>query len=299
MKALKAVESIDYLKLLFLSSIWAGSFICIEVALQEYSFLFIAFIRIFFAALFFLPIIYFKKLTFPKDAKTWRIIILAALLNNSLPFSLLAWGQQYINASTASIVLAVGPFIALILSHFITKDEKFTFFKLLGVIFGFLGIVLLLADGFNSDNINAFYGQIAVLFASMGYIASGLLLRKLHNISSIITSSSMFICASLILFPFVLYFDTFIYESYLNTAFYALIFLALIPTACASIIRIKIIQSVGVQFMSLVTYLIPLFTIFWAWVIFDESPKDITYISLFLVLLGLFIRKIKIKQKTF
>jgi len=296
-KTLKAVNSFDYLKLLFLSSIWAGSFICIEIALEQYSFLFIAFIRIFFAALFFLPIIYYKKLSFPKDSKTWAIIILASLLNNSLPFSLLAWGQQYVTASTASIVLAVGPFIALVLSHFVTKDEKFTFFKLLGVVFGFLGIVLLLADGFKSEDPNAFYGQIAILFASMGYIVSGLLLRKLHNTSTIITSTSMFICASLILFPFVLYFDAFIYESYLNTSFYALIFLALIPTAFASIIRIKIIQSVGVQFMSLVTYLIPLFTIFWAFIIFDESPKDITYISLFLVLLGLFIRKIKIKQK--
>lgn len=297
MNELQEAKIYDYLKLIYLASIWSGSFICIEIALNSYSFLFVSFARIFLASLFFLPFIYFKKLTFPRDKKVWKILIFAGILNNAIPFSLLAWGQQYINASTAAIVLAVGPFIALVLSHFTTHDEKFTIYKFLGVILGFLGILILLINEFSNNNLNAFYGQIAVLFASAGYILSGLLLRKIPQVSSIVTSTSMFITASICLFPFVLYYVPLSSYDYMNNSFYALIFLAIIPTAYASIIRIKILQSVGVQFMSQVTYLIPIFTIFFSALFFNEKPKLITYVALLLVFLGLFIRRIKSKKQ--
>lgn len=244
------------------------------------------------AALFFLPLIFIKNLSFPKDFKTLKILFIAALVNNVIPFSLIPWGQQYISSSTTAIVLAVGPFIALILSHFTTKDEKFTFMKFLGVGCGFFGIVILLADGLTKD-ISGFYGQIAVLLASFGYILSGILLRKVSYVSSLITSCTMFIFASIILFPFLLFSNSFDGINIFNESFYSLIFLALIPTAFASVLRIEIIQSVGVQFMSQVTYLIPLFTIFFAWLIFDEKADNIIYLSLFFVFLGLLIRNIK------
>ena len=278
--------------MILLSAIWGSAFIAVEIALETYSPFFIAFGRIFLATLFLFIVMHLKKLTFPKDLKTCFILILVGVLNNSIPFYLIAWGQQYISPSTASIMLAVGPFIALVLSHYITHDEKFTLIKLFGVIIGFLGVFVLLGDDFLNQRHDQFYGEIAMLFAIIGYISSGLLLRKMSHLPTLVCSASMFITASISLLPFILFLP-FQNIEIQASGILPIIYLALVPTAAASLIRIRLVQKVGVQFMSQVAYLIPIFAIIWAWIFFDTLPKQTAWIALFLILIGLFIRKLK------
>lgn len=285
----------DILYLIFLSAIWGSAFITIEIALNDFSPLLIAFFRILFASIFMICIVFYKKLCFPRDFKTIRILFITGILNNAIPFFLISWGQQFINGSTASIMLACGPFITLILAHYITHDEKFTFLKLLGVIFGFIGVFILLRDELVNQRVDALYAEIAILLSTVAYLSSGLLLRKVSHVPVYISSASMFITASLALFPFVLLSEDLSLLNF-NYSFLSLIYLALIPTALASIIRIKLVQKVGVQFMSQVAYIIPLFAIFWSFIFFDELPKQVAIYSLIFILLGLFIRKIKLHK---
>ncbi len=292
MKTIQTPKYIDYIGLLILSAIWGSAFIATEIAVQDLPPLLIAFGRIFLAALFLYFIVHIKKLSFPKDLKTWILLIFIGILNNSIPFYLITWGQQFISSSTASIMLAVGPFIALILSHYITHDEKFTLLKLLGVFIGFLGVFVLLGDDFINQRHDQFYGEVAMLGATIGYISSGLLLRKMSHIPTIVCSASMFITASISLFPFVLYLPLSNIEMSISS-FFPILYLAIFPTAVASLIRIRLVQKVGVQFMSQVAYLIPIFAIIWAWVFFDALPKQTAWVALILILLGLFIRKLK------
>ena len=283
---------IDYFGLLLLSGVWGSAFIAVEYALEELPPLLVAYGRITIAALFLLTFVYIKKLAFPRDKKTLIILLFVGILNNSIPFYLISWGQQYINASTASIMLAVGPFITLVLSHFITHDEKFTLLKLIGVILGFLGVFVLLGDDFINQRHDSLYGEIAMLFATLGYISSGLLIRKISHISTLICSTSMFIVASISLLPFV-FLMSFENIDFSNIDYLPIVYLAIFPTALASLIRVKMVQKVGVQFMSQVAYLIPIFAIIWSWVFFTELPSESAWIALILVLLGLFIKKLE------
>ena len=295
MKTIQSASFLDYFGLILLSAIWGSAFIAIEVALEDYPPLLVAFGRIVLAAVFLSFWVYMKRLSFPRSIKTWMLLIAIGFLNNAMPFYLISWGQQYINASTASIMLAVGPFVALILSHYVTQDEKFTLLKLIGVILGFLGVFILLGDDILNQRHDSLYGQITMLIAVLGYIGSGLLIRKLSHIPTLICSSSMFITASFILLPFVLFLD-FSNVDILSYAIFPIIYLAILPTAIASLIRIKLVQKAGVQFMSQVAYLIPIFAIFWSWIFFSEFPKSTSILALFLVLSGLFIRKLKLKK---
>ena len=292
MQKVVEAKAVDYTGLIILSSIWGSSFVAVEIALENYSPLLIAFIRIALAALILLPFVFYKSLSFPKDTKTISILIIAGILNNAIPFFLISWGQQYINASTASIMLACGPFITLILSHYVTDDEKFTLYKLLGVILGFLGVFILLGDDFVHQRHDAIYGEIAILLSTIGYIGSGLLLRKVSHLSVTVCSTSMFITATLFLTPFV-FFTQKIETLSLNNSLVAIIFLAVVPTAIASLIRVRMVQKVGVQFMSQVSYLIPIFAIFWSFVFFGEIPKLAAVFALGFILIGLFIRKLR------
>jgi len=135
MKTIQNATLLDYLWLILLSAIWGSAFVGIGYALTAFHPLIVAFYRILVAALVILGFIWMKKLTFPRDRQSWILLILLGLVNNALPFYLISWGQQYVSASTAAVILAIGPFVALLMAHWLTHDEKITPFKLIGVAF--------------------------------------------------------------------------------------------------------------------------------------------------------------------
>lgn len=291
MKTITNATLVDYIWLLSLSAVWGSSFIAIELALADYDPFLLAFCRILIATIFLSLFVYFQKLPLPKDIKTWFILLCIGVLNNAMPFYFISWGQQYISASTASVMLAVGPFIALVLSHYFTHDEKFTIFKLIGVVLGFSGVFILLGEDFFKGQEYSLYGKIAMLLAVLGYISSGFLIRKISYVNTIVCSSSMLLTATIAMIPvlFFMEFKEFAYES----SFLWIVYLAIFPTALASLVRVRLVRTVGVQFMSQVAYLIPIFAIFWSFVFFNEKPKEVLLVALVFIFLGLFIRKIK------
>jgi len=294
MKQIQSATFTDYALLILLSAIWGSAFVGIEFALTGFDPFFVAFIRLFFASLFLLVFIYFKKLSFPRDFKTWRMLVLIGLLNNAIPFYLISWGQQYISSATSAVMLAMGPFVTLIVSHIITDDEKITFFKVVGVILGFIGVFILMGDDFLKGDVDSLYGKIAMILAIMGYLTSGFLIRKLSHVHTLICSTSMFTAAWVIMSPFLFVIS---YESFdmVSLPFLTIVYLAIIPTAAASLIRINLVRKTGVQFMSQVSYLIPISTILWAWILFDVVPPMVVYIALAFIFAGLFIRKLKFR----
>lgn len=220
------------------------------------------------------------------------MLILAGTLNNAIPFYLISWGQQYISSSNAAIMLSFSPFIALVISHFTTDDEKFSIYKLVSVVLGFFGVFILIGDNIVSKEVDAIYGQLAVLLATTGYISAGLLIRKLGNLNTVICSTSMLLTASIVMLPFVSFYEiSNIKFGDISTT--AIIFLALVPTAFATLVRVQLVKRVGIQFMSQVAYLIPMFAIFWAWLFLSELPNINAWIALLLILSGLIIRKVK------
>ena len=293
MKTIQNATLLDYIWLMLLSAIWGSAFVGIGYALTAFHPLLVAFYRILIAALIVWGVIWFRHLPLPRDRHSWMLLALLGLLNNALPFYLISWGQQYVSASTAAVILATGPFVALLMAHWLTHDEKITPFKLLGVALGFVGVFILFGEDFFTGDLHSLYGKLAIFIATIGYISSGLMIRRLSHIDTLVCAGSMFLTASLWMLPFV-WAIPFGEAGILSAPFLTILYLAVIPTALASIIRIQIVQRTGVQFMSQVSYLIPLFAIFWAWVFFEEIPEPIVWVALTLILGGLFIRKLKV-----
>ncbi|MBT4031281.1 MAG: EamA family transporter, partial [Campylobacteraceae bacterium] len=99
--------------------------------------------------------------------------------------------------------------------------------------------------------------------------------------------------ATIFLIPFIFILPNNSNGEILSLSFLSIVYLAIIPTATASLLRIKLVQKIGVQFMSQVAYLIPIFAIFWSWIIFNQTPEYILIVALLFIFSGLFIRNIK------
>jgi len=279
----------DYFNLFALSAIWGTAFIGIEIAIRELDVFQVTFGRVLIAFLFLLPIILYKKLPLPKGRKNWMWLSLSALLNTAVPFSLINAGQEYITSGMSALMIGFGPFLTLLLAHYFTHDEKVSKYKVYSVVLGFIGLVLLLGDNIIASNINELKGQILVLIASLSYALSSLFVRKVEDVPYLMLSFAMFGVSALVLTPLVAYFY-WGYNLEINQSTLAILYLGILPTAIASIYRVKMVQEVGVQFMSQVAYLIPIFALIWAWLVLGEIPKAITLVALVFVLLGLYIR---------
>jgi drug/metabolite transporter (DMT)-like permease len=293
MKTIQNATLLDYFWLMLLSAIWGSAFVGIGYALSAFPPMVVAFYRILIAAVAIGLFVWVKRLPLPRDRRSWTLLGVLGLVNNALPFYLISWGQQYVSASTAAVILAIGPFVALLMAHWLTHDEKITPFKLVGVALGFAGVFILFGEDFFTGELNSLYGKLAILIATIGYVSSGLMIRRLSHIDTLVCAGAMFATAVLWMLPFV-WMVPFGQSAILSAPFLTILYLALIPTALASVIRIQLVQRTGVQFMSQVSYLIPLFAIFWAWVFLGEVPELIVWAALALILSGLFIRKLKV-----
>jgi len=142
--------STEWLLLFTLSILWGGSFFFNKVILTELPPLTLVFGRTGIAALILVVGVYSSGQRLPRSVTTWLAFFIMGALNNLIPFSLIVWGQQYINSSLASVLNATTPLFTIVLAHFLTIDEKLTLGRYIGVALGIIGVIILMGVEFDS-----------------------------------------------------------------------------------------------------------------------------------------------------
>ena len=143
---MKEAKTKDILLLLLLGAIWGSSFFNIKIATYSFEPYTLALIRVIFATLFLALFSFFYKIKVSAFSKEWKIYALVGLCNIAIPFALIAVGTNKVDSYLAAILMSTTPLTGSILAHIFTKNEKITFFKSVGLIIGFTGVLLLFFD---------------------------------------------------------------------------------------------------------------------------------------------------------
>ncbi|MFT6301286.1 MAG: drug/metabolite transporter (DMT)-like permease [Granulosicoccus sp.] len=284
--AIRKAGIMDYIQLFAAAGMWGGTFLLNEIALVDFAPVAIAAYRIMLAALILCLVCYWKGLIPKLNTRSMWLILAIGLLNSVVPFSLIGWGQLRIDSSTTAILLATSPFFALLLSHYMTRDDRFAWNKLAGLAVGFLGVIVLMWQG-QAQGGGSLAGMIVVVLAGCCYSLSAILIRKLSDMPSLVLVASTLTVASIILIPVLLWWYPPWEQLHQASSMSALLFLAVGPTATAYVLRVRIVKSNGAVFMSNVGYLIPLFAVFWSWLFLSQKPSVIMWLSLVLIFTGL------------
>ena len=272
---------------------------CIEVALESFSPFAIATWRIVIATAALIPLVLGMSYSFPRDPKNWLLFFVTGVLYNAVPFTLISWGQQFITSGTTSIVIASGTFISLLLSHFLTHDDRFTLPKFVGVTIGFTGVVVLTGVEVLDGSTEAVLGQLAIVAAVTLYILSSLIIRRITGVPPFVMSAGILATSCIYMAPAMLLFDDPFPISPEWSSIVALIFLGLVPTAFAYLLRIQIVHQVGTTFLSQVSLLIPVFGLFWGWLFLGEIPTQASWIALILISFGMVVSQMRIGSRVF
>jgi len=287
---MRETKTLDYFLLILLSLIWASAFFNIKIATYSYGPLSIAFLRILFGTIPVVILCYFKKIKIEAFSKDWYWFATIGIVNLVIPFFLIAYGVQKIQSNLAAILMASTPLSASLLAHFFTKNEKINLIKSLGVLVGFSGIVFLFSDNIliNTDN---FSSALLILCGSTFYVIGGLLTLKISNKKNENVTASILIWGSLVLLPISLFVEQPWNLSPRLDSSLSLIYLGVVSTGFAWLLRFYILKHNGLVFQAQVAYLIPIFGVVLGFLILNEAVTFKVIISLFAVIAGIYIVK--------
>jgi drug/metabolite transporter (DMT)-like permease len=280
----------SWIMIMLLALIWGGTFMVTEVALTEMPPFWTAASRVCLAALVMIGIwaqrgfrLFFRP---PSQADLVALLFVGAA-SSAVPFSLLAWGQQFVTSGFAGVSMAATALIILPLAHFFVPGERMSLRKSLGFLVGFAGVVILIgAEAFDSTG-TAYetWGRLACLGASSCYALSSIVMRRLPPVDPIGLATVLLLIASCITVPLALSTEG-LPPVPSGSIIGVLAFLGLVPTAAANFLRVLVVRSAGPVFMSLVNYQVPVWSVFLGALILNEPLPPTLIWSLALILCG-------------
>jgi len=267
-----SISATDWLLLILLSVLWGGAFYFAKVAVLEIPTLTLVFGRVAIAAAVLLVLTQLMRTPLPRDRETWQILGVMAVLNNVLPFTLIVWAQIHISVGLASILNATSPLFSVFVAHALTADDKLSGGRVVGLIAGFIGVVLLIGPDLLGELGAHLWAQIACLAAACSYAFGAVYSRRLRGLQPITVATGQLTMSAVLLLPIVLIFDTpGIVMSVSRAALWALLALAVLSTAFAYLIYFRLIARAGATNALLVTFLIPVSAILLGMALLSEQ----------------------------
>ena len=280
----------DYTLLTILALIWSSAFFNIKIATYSYGPFTIAFLRTFFGAIPVVGLCLFQKIKIEAFSKDWYWFAAIGMINLVIPFFLIAYGMQKIQSNLAAILMASTPLSATVLAHFFTKNEKINLIKILGVLIGFSGIVFLFSDNI-LINENNFTYALLILFGSTFYVIGGILTLKISNKKNENVTASILIWGTIFLIPITAFTEK---PWNLNPSIdstISLIYLCVVATGLAWLLRFRILKNNGLVFQAQVAYLIPIFGIILGYIFLKELITPKVLIAVAAVIIGIYFVK--------
>lgn len=291
MTVIRRPTAVDLALLVLTALIWAAAFVAIKVAVPETGPWWLAAHRVVLGFLVLFPIALFAGLRLPKTRGSAALLFLMAILNMVIPFVLIAWAETRITAGVTSLLMGAGPFMALVLSHLFTADDKLTWRKTAAMAMGFGGVALVVGyDALAGLGQQSLPGQAAALTASLCYVTAGLLIRRIDLDPLSMAALSLAIgSAALVALAFLMQGPPAADLS--APALQALLFLGALPTGLAYLLRFHLIRTIGYSTFALAIYLIPVFGVLLGWLMLGEELSVRTLAALALVVSGLFVAR--------
>jgi len=273
----------DIFSLILLAALWGASFLFMRVAVPEFGAVPLIMVRVSLAALFLLPIVYWRGRQQVMRQKALPIAIVG-IFNSAIPFSLIAFSTLYLTAGFASILNAATPMCAAVIAYLWLR-QKLTRAAVLGLVIGLVGVTLLVWEKIGFSDGHTVLAILAGLLAAFCYgIAANYSKKHLAGQSTIAIAAGSQIAAAVFLLPLAIYWwpsETPSLAGWINV-----LVLAIACTGFAYILYFRLIETAGAANATTVTFLMPVFGMLWGGLFLDEVVALETLIACSVILLG-------------
>lgn len=255
-----------------LGLIWGSSFLWIKVALGNngepvfglamagaaggFSPLVLVTMRVTFGVLGLAALMLWRGVGLPRDPRVIGMSALVGLINTALPFALITWGETRIPSGLASILNGTVPLFTLVIAHFLLHDEPMTLGRAIGLLVGFVGVVVLV--GHEAGGSSSRLGQLAVVSAAVCYAVGAAISRRyLRGLSPLTQAFTTLAFAALYMAIAAALFERPVTWPRHPLVWGAALWLGLLGSCGAYLLYYSLINAWGATRASLVTYIFP------------------------------------------
>ena len=272
---------VEWLLVVILSLLWGGSFFFVEIALEALPPLTIVALRVSIAAGALHLVLLASGRSMPGGFGLWAAFFGMGLINNAVPFTLIAWGQVHIGSGLAAILNATMPIFVVLVAQVATDDEKVNRARFAGIALGFAGVAVMIGPAALANIGSNVVAQLAVLGAALSYSCGVVFGRRFARlgINPMATATGQVTAAAIILAPLALAVDQPWHLAVPELEVWGAIGgLGVLSTGLAYIIYFRILAVAGATNLSLVTFIVPASAILLGTIVLGEH-LHITHIA--------------------
>ena len=283
----------DAALVMLLGCVWGSSFLPIKIAVFETGPMLLVFLRVIASLVPLLLYMFLRGIPFPKNRFDWSLLFVMSLLNTVVPFILLSWAGLHIASGVMALIMGLGPFLALFVSHWTTTDDKLSTNKLICMLIGFCGLAVIVGgDAFSGLSVNLL-GDLAVAGAITCYVLATAMVRKLRSTAKEAMATSNMLISAVLLLPVMAVIDHPPVSSLSLEAWLAILYLGAVTTGIGYILRYHMVLTVGQSFTSMGSYIMPIMGVALGVMFLDEPLTLNLVIALGLVLAGFAFARLK------
>jgi len=235
----------ELLLLLLLATLWGASYTFIKLGVESIPPLTFIAARTTIAAVVLLAVLRWRGVRMPTDVMLWRRFLFQACLNSVIPFTLIAWAEQSVDAGLATILNSSAPIFAFILTMCLAHQRSATGRQLFGVVCGLIGICLIVGVQALSGIGQQLTAELAIVAATVCYAAAAIFGRRFQELDPMLPATGSLLCGSIVLIPVSVAVDhpwTLVPSA---RSILGLLCLSIFSTALAFTIYFRLIRTLG------------------------------------------------------
>jgi len=279
-----------WLLLLALVAMWGSAFMMTGIAVRGFTPATLVSVRLAIAALLLIGFVVLRGARFPASRRFWLFGLAIALVGNCVPFWLISFGQQRIDSGLAGILMGIMPLTTMVLAHFFVRGERLNGTKAAGFALGFVGLVVLIGPDallqLRGEGTALLY-QLAVLGGAICYAINAIVARHRPPADPLVAAAGVMLAGSVIMLPLG---GPALPEQLAAAApgpLAAMLALAVVATAIATVVFLKLVTLAGPSFTSFINYLIPIWALLMGMIFLGEEPEPTALLALALILSGI------------
>ncbi len=282
-----------------LGLIWGTSFLWIKIALEEIGPFMLVAIRLLFGVVGLLVVLRVQRQPLPRDRHTLLSYLFLGAFQTAVPFILISWGETSVDSALAAILNGTMPLFTIVIAHFWLHDERITIPRLIGLVVGFVGVVVLMSRDLGPQALqSSLLGQLAVLAAAISYAMSATYARRyVSGQPPVVQSTLVILFADLMSWLALLAFERPLVIPVRPLTWLALAWLGLLGSCLAYMLYYTLLNSWGATRASLVTYVLPLIGLLLGVIFLDEQLDWQLAVGSALVLAGIGVVNVRRPQR--
>jgi drug/metabolite transporter (DMT)-like permease len=281
-------SKLDWFLFGLISFFWGSSYLFIKIGVETMPPLTLIAGRLFFGSLVLGAALLIVRSPLPRQPMIYAKLVFMALINIVIPFTLITWGEQYIDSSLAAILQAATPLFTIVIASLALSEEAITLNRLVGLIIGFGGVVVLFSHSLGGGSgSSSFQGEVALILSSLSYAIGGVFVRvNMRGLHPTVPAFFQVTIALLITTGLALVLESPVQLPDTPTELFAVLWLGVFGSSLAYLIYFRLVHVLGPTRISLITYVMPIVGIVLGILVLNETIDLRTVIGTAIILAG-------------